>query len=269
MTRTAIGLRPAQFRSAWWHLSHVGLLLLLPFLADRMSSVSRAASPSENSERVAAARTRCEKEVRSLFASAGVAWPAGEVYLRGLKREGQLEVWARDRDADPFRLVKTYPVTAQSGGPGPKRREGDGQVPEGFYQIDRFNPRSAFHLSLGINYPNASDRLLSDPKSPGSDIFIHGGSASIGCLALGDPAIEQVYLIALESRARPIRVHLFPARMDAPAWPAWRDAQLGARPEFRSLWEQLAVGWNLFERERRIPRCDVMPDGAYHCRSGR
>jgi murein L,D-transpeptidase YafK len=234
-----------------------------------MPLVSRAASPSENGDRVAAARTRCESELRSLFAKAGVGWPAGEVFLRGIKREGQLEVWARDRKGDPFRLVKAYPVTAQSGGPGPKRREGDGQVPEGFYQVDRFNPRSAFHLSLGIDYPNASDRVLSDPKSPGFDIFIHGGKVSIGCLALGDPAIEQVYLIALESRTRPIHVHLFPARMDGADWPAWRDAQIVARPGLRSLWEQLAAGWSLFERDRRIPRCEVLPDGGYRCLSGR
>ena len=212
---------------------------------------------------------RCEKELRAHFEAAGVRWPAGEIFLRGMKREGQLEVWARDNEREPFRLVRIYPVTAQSGGPGPKRREGDMQVPEGFYEVDRFNPRSAFHLSLGINYPNASDRILGDPNAPGFDIFIHGGKASIGCLALGDPAIEEVYLMALESRVRPIHVHLFPARMDRADWSAWQDARLAAQPGLGGLWTRLAEGWNLFERERRVPSIEVAADGSYQCRSGR
>lgn len=125
------------------------------------------------------------------------------------------------------------------------------QVPEGFYEVDRFNPLSSFHLSLGLNYPNASDRVLSDPVSPGTDIFIHGGNASIGCLALGDDGIEEVYLAAIDSRVRPIHVQLFPARMDAPDWPAWRDAQLALHPEFRPLWDELAAAWERLGRERR------------------
>jgi murein L,D-transpeptidase YafK len=143
------------------------------------------------------------------------------------------------------------------------------QVPEGFYEADRFNPFSAFHLSLGLNYPNASDRILGDPVSPGSDIFIHGGTASIGCIALGDPGIEEIYLAAAGSRARPIHVHLFPARMDAPDWPAWRDTQLEARPELRSAWDQLAEVWGMFDQEHRLPPIQVGADGRYILRRGR
>jgi murein L,D-transpeptidase YafK len=142
------------------------------------------------------------------------------------------------------------------------------QVPEGFYEVDRFNPQSAFHLSLGLNYPNASDRALGDPVAPGSDIFIHGGNASIGCLAMGDPVVEEIFLAALDSGARPIRVHLFPARMNATDWPEWRDARLALQPGLRPLWEQLAVGWERFEREGRVPVIAVGVDGAYRCESG-
>ena len=223
------------------------------------------AGNSGPADRVEDARQRREAGLREAFQKCGVRWPAAEVFLRAMKREGEIELWAGNGTGEGMRLVKTFPILAQSGGPGPKRREGDMQVPEGFYQVDRFNPRSNFHLSLGVNYPNASDRMLADPAAPGFDIFIHGGKVSIGCLALGDPGIEELYLAAADSRARPIHVHFFPARMNAPDWPAWRDAQLQKRPELRAFWEQLAVGWDYFERKRRVPRIEVGADGAYRC----
>ena len=227
----------------------VGAVLLLTLWLN-MSCTKMTAQCAE-ADRVAEAKKHTGAALRTAFEKAGIRWPADEIFLRVMKREGEIEMWARGMAGQPFQLVKRLPILAQSGGPGPKRREGDMQVPEGFYEVDRFNPRSTFHLSLGLNYPNASDRLLGDPKSPGSDIFIHGGNVSIGCVALGDPGIEVIYLAALDSRARPVRVQLFPARMDAPDWPAWRDAQLAAHPEFRPLWEELAAAWMRFEREHR------------------
>ncbi len=230
----------------------VGLLVLaMLFLMNRLKTKTSSPSSSTETDRVAAARRRCGAELRTTFEMAGLRWPAEEIFLRAMKRERELELWARNGAGESFRLVKRLPIIAASGGPGPKRREGDMQVPEGFYEVDRFNPRSNFHLSLGLNYPNASDRILGDPVSPGFDIFIHGGNASIGCLALGDDGIEEIYLAALDSRVRPIRVHLFPARMDTADWPTWRDAQVARHPEFRALWEELATAWNRFGRERR------------------
>ena len=212
---------------------------------------AQAEQTNAEPDRVAAARLRCEAKLRSAFEMTGVRWPADEVFLRVMKRERQIELWARNGAGESFRLVKTLPILAASGGPGPKRREGDMQVPEGFYEVDRFNPLSSFHLSLGLNYPNASDLALGDPVAPGFDIFIHGGDVSIGCVALGDDAVEEIYLAALDSRVRPIRVQFFPARMDAPDWPAWRDAQLARHPEFRPLWDELATAWEPFKRDRR------------------
>ena len=271
MTAQARGQNPKTRRlRRWRYVLGACLLLVLLVAAYRMAVFQPPIIPPvETDDRVSLARLHCEKELRSHFAKAGVRWPAGEIFLRGMKREGQLEVWARDREGESFRLVQTYSVLAHSGDPGPKRREGDLQVPEGFYEVDRFNPLSAFHLSLGINYPNASDLILGDPAAPGFDIFIHGGEASIGCMAMGDPAIEEIFLAALDSRARPIRAHFFPARMDTTDWPAWRDGQLSARPEVRALWEQLAEGWDRFERERRVPVIEVAEDGAYRCQPGR
>ena len=230
-----------------WTLGVALLLLTFFLLMNRTKTSAQPPAP----DRVADARRRCGDALRAAFEKAGVRWPAHEIFLRAMKREGELELWARNGAREEFRLVKRLHITAQSGGPGPKRRAGDMQVPEGFYKVDRFNPLSNFHLSLGLNYPNASDRIHADPVSPGFDIFIHGGNVSIGCIALGDPGIEEIYLATLDSHVRPIRVHLFPARMDSADWPGWRDAQLAVHPEFRTLWEDLAAGWTRFEREHR------------------
>lgn len=217
------------------------------------------AAHSKTGDRVAAARSQREAALRQKFARAGVAYPPRELFLRGFKREEALEMWART-GRGPFRLVHTYPWTVNSGGPGPKRRQGDRQIPEGFYVIDAFNPQSRFHLSLRVNYPNASDRVRSDRERPGDDIYIHGDAVSIGCVALGDAAIEEVYLAALDTRNRQsIAVHLFPARMTGPEWTAF----VAAHPQFAEFWVELQPGFEAFERTRQMPRVTVDAAGRY------
>lgn len=130
--------------------------------------------------------------------AAGLTYPPERVRLLGLKAEKRVEVYAADATG-PWKPLASYPVLAASGGPGPKLREGDGQVPEGLYRIVLLNPNSRFHVSLRVDYPNDDDRVhgRADGRAQlGSDIMIHGGAASIGCLALGDPAIEEVFTLA-------------------------------------------------------------------------
>lgn len=241
---------------------------ILGMLIAAFLTMQLIAKPKDK-DRVATARKRCEASLRARFEKAGVKYPAAEVFFRAMKREAVVELWANSTKGEPLKLVATFAVTKGSGGPGPKRIQGDGQVPEGFYEVDRFNPQSLFHLSLGLNYPNASDRILSDRERPGDDIFIHGKAASVGCLPLGDAGIEEVYLAALDSRARPVRVHIFPARMDAADWPAWRDEQTKQKPALAPFWAQFARGWELFEKDRRPPAFTVGRDGSYNCTSGR
>ena len=211
--------------------------------------------------RVVAARKMPGEIIRQRFTDAGLAYPPREIFLRAFKHEMKVELWAREKE-EPFRKVATFTVTAPSGGPGPKRREGDGQVPEGCYVVNVFNPQSNFHLSLGLNYPNASDRILSDRARPGGEIFIHGGAVSIGCLPLGDPAIQELYVAALDTRAhgRPaIPVHIFPARMSGDAWKIFAET----KPELRAFWENLQPIYDAFEKTHRLPAFRVASDGRY------
>ena len=137
-----------------------------------------------------------EREFAGKSRSIGVQWPPKRLYVLVFKQEANLELWIAN-NTGPYRFLSRYPILRMSGKLGPKRKEGDKQVPEGFYKISELNPNSRYHLSLKVNYPNAED--IRNSKLPvnklGGDIFIHGSNVSIGCVAIGDDAIEKVFCL--------------------------------------------------------------------------
>lgn len=148
------------------------------------------------------------------FKKAGVPYPPTRVVLRAFKAEKRLDLLAASADG-PLRPVLSWPILAASGVSGPKLREGDQQVPEGFYRIELLNPNSRFHLSLRVNYPNPDDLARAredgrDPAQLGGDIMIHGGSVSAGCLAIGDPAVEELFVLAAHTGLDAIQLEIFP-----------------------------------------------------------
>lgn len=141
---------------------------------------------------------RMEPKLISLFAKAHVAYPPKDIALLAFKKEQHIQLWAKN-DAKSWRYIHTYPLTAFSGRLGPKLKESDGQIPEGIYRLTTFNPFSSFHLSMMINYPNSFDRLQASKdgrRQLGGNIFLHGKSLSVGCLAVGDKGIDQLFLLA-------------------------------------------------------------------------
>ena len=155
--------------------------------------------------------------LRKQFEAKKLAWPAKYLYIRSFKYDSQLEVWVKNDIKDQFQLFKTYRVCALAGTLGPKRMEGDYQVPEGFYYINEFNPKSNYYLSLGINYPNVSDKMLSDSLRPGSEIFIHGSCVTVGCIPIRDEQIDELYILAAYAKDQGqdfIPVHIFPIRFN-------------------------------------------------------
>ena len=150
-------------------------------------------------EQVLSALGPAERRIRPAFARAKVAWPPHKLTLLAFKTERRLELYASGAEEGP-RFILFYPIMAASGTSGPKLREGDKQVPEGFYRIELLNPNSRYHLSLRVNYPNLDDIQVAraegrESANLGSDIMIHGGAVSAGCLAIGDPAIEELFLL--------------------------------------------------------------------------
>lgn len=187
------------------------------------------------------------------------------IYLRAFKHEKEIELWIKDASKEEFLLLKSYDVSQDSGLPGPKRKVGDKQVPEGFYHIDRFNPKSKYHLSLGINYPNTSDRIL-NPENPGSDIFIHGGCETVGCLPIRDLPMEELYVFCVEAvngGQQLIQVTIFPWKFDDQN-SEHLSIPYSDRQEHLSLWKDLRKAYDLFNKSKQIPQIEFFSNGSHH-----
>ncbi|MBX2840202.1 MAG: hypothetical protein KTR26_00410 [Flammeovirgaceae bacterium] len=188
-----------------------------------------------------------------------------QIFLRAFKKEGILEVWAKSNKDRKFQLIQDYQICETSGKLGPKRKFGDYQVPEGFYHIDRFNPSSAFHLSLGINYPNASDKVLGNKQNPGGDIFIHGNCVTIGCLPITDDKIKKLYILAIEAKnngQQKIPVHIFPTHLNESGieWLDDHDSFFNSKMEF---WDNLKPAYIHFKENKTLPNIRIKSNGEY------
>lgn len=155
------------------------------------------------------------------FARAGVAYPPRRLALLIFKRERRVAVWAAN-ETQGWRFIRSYPIFAASGVAGPKLRQGDYQVPEGLYRIELLNPASSYHLSMKVGYPNDFDRRMArrdGRTSLGGDIFIHGKNVSIGCVAVGDAAIEQLFTLVADAGIHRVKVIIAPndLRVTGPA----------------------------------------------------
>lgn len=217
--------------------------------------------------RVGAARAKHAAEIERLFASKKVPYPPRTVLLRVLKDDDQVELWVEPAKGKPFVHLKDYAICARSGELGPKRMEGDGQVPEGFYEITGLNPQSAYHLALRVGYPNEADRLRNKPNRLGGDIMIHGNCVTIGCIPLRDEPIEELYLIAQDTKLAggTIHAHIFPARMDDTTWPKL-EAHAHSDAALRDFWLSLRPGYLWFDQKHTLPRISVDPKGLYTLR---
>jgi murein L,D-transpeptidase YafK len=203
---------------------------------------STASGPGESDE-------SSKGTLEAAFSRAGVPYPPVKAAFLGLKAERRLEVWARHQDE--WRFIRSYPIKAASGRAGPKLREGDRQVPEGVYHIVWLNPNSSYHLSMKLDYPNDFDRRHAREEGrtrPGGDIFIHGNAVSIGCLAMGDAAIEELY--ALVEGVGPANTRVLIAPHDPRTRPLPRSLP-GAPSWLPELYERLETEFKVFKKAER------------------
>lgn len=216
--------------------------------------------------RISEALKKKEDTLARQFRAQKLQWPAKNIYIRSFKFDSKLEVWVKYTGKDKYRLFKTYKVCALAGTLGPKRMQGDYQVPEGFYYINEFNPRSNFHLSLGLNYPNASDRILADSLLPGGDIYIHGRCVTSGCIPITDPQIEELYILAAHARNQGqdfIPVHIFPIYFTNQKSEAYLERHLRQFPEYTALTRQLRKAFHHFEKTKTLPLVMTGARGEY------
>jgi hypothetical protein len=206
-------------------------LCAAPQVARPVMRAVRAVKGSRTiSQRVAQYGAEVRGRLKPDFDRLGVAYPPRRVVLAAFKAERRLEVWVAD-EAGRFQLLKSYPILAASGVLGPKLKEGDCQVPEGLYRVELLNPNSLYHLSLRLNYPNDFDRSKAARENRtqlGGDIMIHGNACSIGCLAMGDPASEDLFVLAAETGIAAIEVIVSPVD--------FRTTALAERPPQAPAW---------------------------------
>lgn len=201
---------------------------------------------------------------RSLAAQ-GLKHDGLNILIVAYKAEAQLELYAKKPDETRYRKLAVWPICAISGKLGPKRRQGDRQTPEGFYRIDRFNPVSNFHLSIGVDYPNAADKLKTRAADPGGDIFIHGSCVTVGCLPMTNAVIEEIYLYAVYARhsgQRAIPVYIFPFRMTQQNMEKY-EALYHEQPELLLFWRNIRTGYDQFVSSGEALRVSVTRDGDY------
>ena len=217
--------------------------------------------------RVHTAYLEKEKALKTKLKTLGVSLPKLEIYLRAFKYEREIEIWVRNKADAQFQKLGTMPFCAGSGRLGPKNQQGDLQIPEGFYVIDRFHPESSYYLSLGINYPNAADKARSKAPNLGGDIFIHGKCMSAGCIAITDEGIKELYVLTVEAcqnGQNQIPVHIFPARLTSENLEELRF-QFREKPQYLSFWQNLKTGYDFFEKNRILPAVTVQ-NGDYQFR---
>jgi len=201
---------------------------------------------------------RMEPHLIQLFSKAQVSYPPRDIALLTFKKERQMQLWAKDEN-NSWHYIHTYPLTAFSGRLGPKLKEHDRQIPEGIYRLTSMNPFSSMHLSMMINYPNSFDRLQASKDgrvSLGSNIFLHGKNFSVGCLAIGDKAIDQLFLLVHRVGLSHVQLIIAPndLRHEKPATSTF--AQPRWLPE---LYAQVAQALKPFTQHKHSKKTPTLP----------
>lgn len=186
------------------------------------------------------------------------------IYLCVYKSEQKIALWAKNNSDSCYAFIKEFEICSSSGVLGPKRKQGDYQVPEGFYFIDRFNPYSSFYLSLGINYPNASDRILGESGNLGDNIFIHGDCVTIGCLPITNDKIKELYIFCTEAKnagQAKIMVSIFPKKLTEENYNALIVNETD--DNILGLWEDLKSAYDFFIETKTIGKVRFLGNGRH------
>ncbi len=237
-----------RFRHRWSLFAALFVASIALYLSPVFGATLLAKTGLASSRRAEQAEDRVRDDLTTRLQAIDSNWGA-PVFLRIYKQERELEVWART-ETDAYALLDTWPICTFSGELGPKQREGDGQAPEGIYQVGvgQLNPQSSYHLSFDLGYPNAHDRAH---QRTGSYLMVHGSCVSIGCYAMTDAGIEEIYSLvaaALAHGQSRVQVHALPFRFE----PGWDRAH--ATSPWLDFWRDLAVIDARFEAERHPPK---------------
>ncbi|MDR2099836.1 MAG: L,D-transpeptidase family protein [Campylobacteraceae bacterium] len=216
-------------------------------------------------ERVRTAFNEKNETVSKSLRSAAIDADKLNILFVAYKDEAILELYAKNKNESLYKLLRQYDILQSSGVLGPKSAQGDRQVPEGFYRIDRFNPFSNFYLSLGLNYPNAADKLRSKAKNLGGDIFIHGSFVTIGCLPMSDEKIKEIYIYAIlakNAEQSDIPVYIFPFKMSDENMSKFAK-KYAEDEKLLAFWQNLKTGYDKFFNDKIELKFKINKNGVY------
>lgn len=245
-----------------------GILFFLLFYSFQLIGQPQVFTEKQlGNQRVWNARLSCDESLKNLFESNYLSYPPKYLYWRAFKKEKQLELWAADSAHHRYKHIKTYSIVNTSGTLGPKRAEGDFQIPEGYYHINQYNPYSNFYLSFKVSYPNKSDSILGKKGQYGGQIFVHGDSLTIGCLPMSNEVIKELYWCNIQANSNKsnnyfIPIHIYPCRMNGANWNFLKKTY-SFDPNRIEFWRNLQSGYNFFELTKTPPKLSVDPKGKY------
>lgn len=204
-------------------------------------------------------------KIKTQFARRKVPFPPQALTVRIFKDEDELEIWARGKGQKAYSFIKSFKIFSLSGNPGPKRGNGDQQIPEGFYHINYYNPASLYHFSVRINYPNESDRKLGYKDNLEEDVYIFGETVSVGSICLNDESIKELYVILAEVRdggVEKIPVQIFPFKMTDENFDRFKEIY-GDDQGLLKFWSNLKEGYDYFAGQGKLPLVWVDNRGKY------
>ncbi|MFT4522244.1 MAG: murein L,D-transpeptidase YafK [Bacteroidia bacterium] len=242
-------------------LATVLILLVFGFAAGMSSTFI---DQQINHVRVKEAFNEKEIDLRTKLAMRGVDHSNFEIFVRIFKMEEVVEVWARTRGTKTFTQIENYPFCTSIGTVGPKREQGDKQIPEGFYNVSQFNPTSDFHLSLQVSYPNKSDSILGSKNNLGGLIFIHGGCVTIGCVPITNDKIKALYVLSVlakDNGQANIPIHIYPTRLNYANFKLL--SELPDKEHLVDFWQNLKTCYTWFEEHGSLPYIGVGNEGEY------
>ena len=241
------------------------ILFLWVMLIAHLSAKAQYLALQKTHERVTTAIDNKEAFIANKLLEKDIPLKELNILIVAYKYEKELEIFVKKKTETTYKSFGTYWICKKSGKLGPKRKYRDGQVPEGFYYVDRFNPESSYHLSFGINYPNLSDKIKSTSTNLGGNIFIHGSCVTIGCLPMTDDKIEEIYVCAIHAKnngQEEIPVYLFPFKMTDKNFNQVKK-DYGNKVELIEFWTNLKRGYDLFQKTKKEVKFSINSSGDY------
>lgn len=241
------------------------LLLIIFFSVLKSTAQSKFLDFQKKHEKVQIAILNKEDFIVNKLTEKNISLNELNILIVAYKYEKEVVIFAKNETDTTYQKIETYKVCHSSGILGPKRKYRDGQVPEGFYYVDRFNPESSYHLSFGINYPNISDKRKSKAKNLGGNIFFHGSCVTIGCLPMTDDKIEEIYLYTVHAKnngQEKIPVYIFPFKMNERNFNQVKK-DYALKTDLLSFWTTLKIGYDTFNKDKKTLKFSINKKGDY------